>query len=327
MIILEVLAFLLKTAIVLGAIYGVYYVWAHFKQIAAYAHLVPRSRYLNSTLLATARSLKQQLYGKDKDKEQEKEPEPDADRPKMFVINFRGDSSATQVDSLKQEITAVLGAARPDKDSVCLKLHSPGGTVTGYGLAAAQLERLRKAKVDLTVCVDEVAASGGYMMAAVANKIISAPFATIGSIGVVVEMPNYHKLLETLGVNFIVSTAGESKRTVTPWTEVTVEKEAKLKKKLEEIHVMFKNHIAKFRPDLDLSVVATGDTWPGSTAQELKLVDEVMTSEEFLLSKVETHDVYTIEVPSHHHKSRIGATVSELIDVVAEKMIQANLRM
>ena len=182
---------------------------------------------------------------------------------------------------MRQSITAVL-AEVTDKDEVVLKLQSPGGAVHSYGLAASQLDRIRKKSIPLTICVDEVAASGGYMMACVGDRILSAPFAMIGSIGVIGQLPNFNKLLKKHDVEFEQHTAGDYKRTLTMLGENSDEDREKFRQDLEEIHQQFKAYVAERRPSLDIEKVATGEVWLGSRAQELGLVDEVTTSDEYL---------------------------------------------
>ena len=189
----------------------------------------------------------------------------------VYVIDFYGDIEASNVESLKEEINAILNSETKCEE-IILRLESRGGTVIGYGLCAAQLQRLREAKIKVTACVDKVAASGGYMMACVADKIISAPFAVIGSIGVVAAIPNFHKILKKNDIDYELHTAGEFKRTITTFGETTEEGRQKFKKDLEDIHKLFKDHVSKFRPNLDISKIATGEVWEGIEALEVGLV-------------------------------------------------------
>ncbi|MGK3627588.1 protease SohB, partial [Acinetobacter sp. A11] len=146
---------------------------------------------------------------------------------KIFVLDFKGDIQASAVENLREEITLILATAKAGRDRIVVRLESPGGMVHGYGLAAAQLVRLRDAGFHLTICVDKVAASGGYMMACIANEIIAAPFAIVGSIGVVAQVPNFNRLLKEHNVDFELYTAGQYKRTVTMFGENTPEGKAK----------------------------------------------------------------------------------------------------
>jgi len=201
----------------------------------------------------------------------------------IYVLNFHGDIKASAVTALSEEITAILNVAKPE-DEVVLRLESPGGVVHGYGLAAAQLLRLRDKNIALTIAIDKVAASGGYMMAAVANRIIAAPFAIIGSIGVILQLPNFNRLLKDNHIDFEQHTAGNFKRTVTIFGENTEEGRAKLQEELEKIHQQFKDLILKYRPQLNIEEVATGEHWLGESALKLNLVDHIQTSDDYLLS-------------------------------------------
>lgn len=214
---------------------------------------------------------------------------------KAFVLNFDGDIKASAVESLREEVTAVLQVARAE-DKVIVKIKSPGGVVHGYGLAASQLIRIKQAKIPLIACVDEVAASGGYMMASVCDKIIAAPFAILGSIGVVAQVPNFNRLLKKHEVDYKEYTAGEVKRTVSVFGEITAKGEAHFQQKLSDVHQLFKNHVSTHRPQVDLNKVADGDHWFGQEALELKLVDELATSDEYLMNlyKNKTH-LYSVE--------------------------------
>lgn len=212
---------------------------------------------------------------------------------RVYVLNFNGDIKASAVSSLSEEITAILNIATP-ADEVVLRLESAGGVVHGYGLAAAQLMRLREKHIPLTITVDKIAASGGYMMACVANKILAAPFAIIGSIGVIVQLPNFHRLLKDKDIDFEQHTAGEFKRTITLFGENTEEGREKLQQEIEEVHQLFKNLIAEHRKQIDLSKVATGEHWLAQQAIHLKLVDDIQTSDDYLFDLSKKAELYEI---------------------------------
>lgn len=216
-----------------------------------------------------------------------------AARPRTFVIDFKGDLRASAVPSLREEVTAILDVATAE-DDVVVRLENHGGLVHEHGLAASQLTRIRDRKIPLTVCVDKVAASGGYLMACVASKVYAAPFAILGSIGVLAQIPNFNRMLGSHGVDFEQITAGKYKRTVTMFGENTDEDRAKLKEELEDVHTLFKAAVSRYRPDLDLDKVATGEHWYGTRALELGLVDELRTSDELLTSLVEQRDLYQL---------------------------------
>jgi len=215
-------------------------------------------------------------------------------KSKIFVIDFKGSIDAKEVSSLREEVTAILSVATKN-DEVFVRLESGGGMVHGYGLASSQLDRIRQHEIPLTVSVDKVAASGGYMMACVANNIISAPFAILGSIGVIAQLPNFNKLLKKNNIDFEQFTAGEFKRTVTMFGENTEKGKEKFIEELEETHVLFKNFVNEHRPSLDLDKVATGEHWFGTKALELGLVDTIQTSDDYLQKLSKSHKIVAIK--------------------------------
>ncbi|QYK03795.1 protease SohB [Shewanella zhangzhouensis] len=213
-------------------------------------------------------------------KEAEKQDTP---KPRTFVLDFKGSIDAHEVASLREEISAILTIAEKG-DEVLLNVESGGGMVHGYGLAASQLDRLRQADIPLTACIDKVAASGGYMMACVANRIYAAPFAIVGSIGVVAQLPNFNRLLKKHDIDYEQHTAGDFKRTLTLFGENTEEGRQKFREELEETHQLFKAFVSKYRPELDLDKVATGEHWYGQQALDLGLVDSISTSDDLMLT-------------------------------------------
>lgn len=216
-----------------------------------------------------------------------------SDKARVWVLDFKGSMDAHEVTSLREEITAVLAVVKP-RDQVVLRLESPGGVVHGYGLAASQLQRLRDKQIPLTVAVDKVAASGGYMMACVADRIVCAPFAIIGSIGVVAQIPNFNRFLKGKNIDIELHTAGQYKRTLTLLGENTPEGREKFRQELDETHHLFKNFVQRMRPALDIEQVATGEHWYGIQAREKGLVDEVSASDDLLLSLMEHHEVMSV---------------------------------
>lgn len=216
-------------------------------------------------------------------------------KAKLFVLEFEGDIKASEVETMREEITAVLSVAEP-QDEVLLKLDNSGGIVHEHGLAASQLQRIKDAKLTLTVSVDKVAASGGYMMACVADKIVAAPFAILGSIGVLAQLPNFNRLLDRVGVDFEQHTAGEYKRTVTMFGKNSDKEREKLKLDLQETHTLFRDFVFEHRSKLDMEKVATGEHWYGKQALELNLVDELQTSDEYLIQALETFDIYAFNM-------------------------------
>ena len=223
-----------------------------------------------------------------------KESEPTPPKKRVFVLDFYGDIKASENDCLREEITAVLSLAK-SSDEIVVKVESGGGMVHSYGLASSQLARITQKNIPLTVCVDKVAASGGYMMACVANKIVAAPFAILGSIGVVAQLPNFHKLLKKNNIDYEMFTAGEYKRTVTMLGENTEKGRAKFVEDLEDTHVLFKEFVSEHRPQVDIAQVATGEVWFGRRAKAVNLIDEIQTSDEYLITQAETADVFVVE--------------------------------
>lgn len=214
-------------------------------------------------------------------------------RRRVYVLSFDGDMEASGLESLRQEITAVLTMAEP-QDEVMLRLESPGGMVHAYGLASSQLLRFKQKNIPLTVSVDKVAASGGYMMACVADRLIAAPFAILGSIGVLVQLPNIHRLLKKNDVDFEMITAGEYKRTLTPFSEITEKGREKVKQDVEEMHELFKQWVKQYRPVVDIDQIATGETWVGLQAQERNMVDMISTSDDYVVQACDQADVYEV---------------------------------
>lgn len=249
-------------------------------------------------------------------KKKQKNESKDTARKRLFVIDFKGSMDANEVDSLRREVNAIVAVAEPG-EQVLVRLESPGGVVHGYGLGASQLQRLRDANLELIVSVDKVAASGGYMMAAVANHIQAAPFAIVGSIGVLAQLPNFHRWLKKHDVDFEQVTAGEYKRTLTMFGENTEEGRRKFKQDLENIHEQFKAHIQKFRPALDLDKVATGEYWTAQEALQYGLVDSLTTSDAWLLERRDSHDMFLVRyVVKKNIGERVGRNVGAALGAV-----------
>lgn len=237
-------------------------------------------------------------------------------RPRVFVLDFDGDIKASAVDSLRHEVTALLGIATA-KDEVVIRLESGGGMVHSYGLASSQLARIRQAGVPLTVCVDKVAASGGYMMACIGDKILSAPFAILGSIGVVAQVPNVHRLLKKHNIDFEVLTAGEYKRTLTIFGENTDKGREKFQEDLQITHELFKGFVGRYRPQLAMDEIATGEVWLGQAALGKQLVDQLMTSDEYLANKARGAELFHLHYAEHKTlQERFGLAASLTLDRV-----------
>jgi len=235
-------------------------------------------------------------------------------KPRVFVLDFDGDLRASAVSRLRREVTAVLTMVR-DNDEVVVRLESRGGMVHAYGLAASQLQRIKEHGIGLTVSVDKVAASGGYMMACVANKILAAPFAVLGSIGVVAQMPNFNRLLKKHDIDFELITAGEYKRTLTMLGENTEKGREKFIEEIEDVHLQFKEFVTQHRPELEIERVATGEAWFGQRALERSLVDELVTSDEYIARACEAADVFEIRyVEKRPLPERLGIVLQDTVD-------------
>lgn len=250
---------------------------------------------------------------KQKWKEEKKQAKagPAQDRKKVFVLNFKGDMKAGALSSLREEITAILTVARAT-DEVVVRLESPGGAVNAYGLAASQLQRIKSKQIPLTVSVDKIAASGGYLMACVANRIVAAPFAVVGSIGVISQVPNFNRLLKKYDIDYEEITAGEFKRTLSVFAENTEKGRQKFIEQIEDVHASFKEFLQQHRTQVDLNAVATGEYWYGQRALELKLVDELQTSDDYLFSASEAADIFEVTYKAKETlREKLAAGVEE----------------
>lgn len=265
---------------------------------------------LNSTIL-DKKELKQKLKAHKKDEKKKKNSEDKKNR--IFVIHFKGDIRASEASSLCDEITAILTVAEKD-DEVLVVLESAGGTVHGYGYAASQLNRIKEKGISLTVAVDKVAASGGYMMACIGHKIIAAPFAIIGSIGVLAQIPNFNKLLKKHNIDYEQISAGKHKRTITLFGENTDEDRQKLQEELEETHKLFKDFVKSHREQVDIEKIATGEHWYGTQALELNLVDLLSTSDDYLCKAADQSNIYEVNyVRKKPFSERLFSSVASIL--------------
>lgn len=253
----------------------------------------------------------------DKAKSKNKKAGDDEDKSRLFVIDFKGSMDANEVEHLREEITAILCVATK-QDEVLVRLESGGGVVHGYGLAASQLQRIKEKGLTLTIAVDKVAASGGYMMACVADKLLASQFAYIGSIGVLAQLPNFNKLLKKNDVEFEQHTAGEYKRTLTVFGENNDEGRAKFKEEIEEIHTLFKDFVHSQRPEMNIEKVATGEYWPGVKAKELGLVDDISTSDDYILSHFPVRDIFKVK---YSLKKNVAEKLGLSVASVAERVL------
>lgn len=318
--------FLAKTVTWVAAILFVTTALAHLlRQMREHAHERLDVRNINERLRQLEEVLNVELLSADELKRAHKQQKAQdkararalkrgeaAPRPRIFVLDFHGDLAASAVSHLREEISALLRVAR-DGDEVLLRLESEGGMVHGYGLAASQLQRVRDRRIKLTAAVDKVAASGGYLMACVAERLIAAPFAVVGSIGVVAQLPNFNRLLRKHEIDYELHTAGEFKRTLTLFGENTEAARAKFREELEDAHDLFKSFVAENRPQLPIDQVATGEHWFGARALALKLVDEIKTSDDWLLERVKDADIYELRYEKRRKLSeRLGHGLARL---------------
>ena len=281
---------------------------------------------LNEKFEDTRLQMQQSLLSKKESKEllkqskkanKKKQKEQSGDRKRVFVLNFVGNIKASAVKHLRKEITALLSVATPE-DEIVVCLENSGGLVHEHGFAASQLQRIRQRDIPLTVAVDKVAASGGYMMACVANRIVAAPFSIIGSVGVLAQLPNFNRLLEKHGIDFEQIKAGDLKRTLTMFGKNTDQDRARLTEQMEETHELFKEFIAEQRAVVDVQAIATGEHWLGKRALELKLVDELITSDDYLLRQSEHADIYEVK---HAAPKTISEKLSSSVQTAFEKVL------
>lgn len=278
-----------------------------------------RLRSLRSTVQhAVTPAAQRRKLTRQENREQKRERKTESDRSRVFVVNFKGDLAASQLDCLRNEITAILTSAG-EGDEVVVRIESAGGLVHAYGLAASQLSRVKEKGIPLVAAIDKVAASGGYMMASVADRIVTAPFAIVGSIGVAAQLPNLHRFLKKRDVDVELLTAGEYKRTLTVFGQNTDDGRAKVQEEIDDIHALFKSFVGDHRPDVDLDAVATGEAWYGQRAIERKLVDQLCTSDEYLVAACDEKDVFEVrwvvpEKPIERLMHQFSTTMSGLID-------------
>lgn len=242
-------------------------------------------------------------------------------KSRLFVVDFKGDIKASQVENLREEITAILTTAT-DKDEVLVSVESPGGVVNNYGLAASELVRVRERNIPLTVAVDKVAASGGYLMACTANKILCAPFGIVGSIGVVAQVPNFNRLLKKFDVDYKEYTAGDYKRTVSLFGEITPKGEEKFLSQLEQTHQLFKTFVSRYRPQLDVQKVGTGEYWFGEQCLDLKLIDQIKTSDDYILEASKERTVLKVKYEKKQPFSeKLSGIMGSALEIAFEKII------
>jgi serine protease SohB len=282
------------------------------KRLLAYAETLHEKVLNKKSLKAYKKNRKQELKKHQADDEAQ-------NRKRYFVVRFEGDVRASATNELREIVTAILTTAN-NNDEVVACIESTGGMVHSYGFAASQLQRIRDAGIPLTACIDKVAASGGYMMACVANRIIAAPFAVIGSIGVIVQLPNFHRFLKKHDIDFEQITAGEYKRTLTHFGENTKKDREKCHEDVENIHQLFKTFVTHHRPVVQIEKVATGEIWYGIDAKELNLVDALSTSDDYLSAAAKEYNVFDIDYYKKKQLSeKIGEAMRHSIDYALAK--------
>ncbi len=288
------------------------------KDITNYAKQVLLDK---NALKKLAKEQKKEAKAKNKAKNKAKitERNEESEKSRLYVIDFKGSMDANEVEHLREEITAILCVANKE-DEVLVRLESGGGVVHGYGLAASQLQRIKEKGLKLTIAVDKVAASGGYMMACVADKLLASQFAYIGSIGVLAQLPNFNKLLKKNDIEFEQHTAGEFKRTLTVFGENNDEGRAKFKEEIEEIHVLFKDFVQSQRPDMDIDKVATGEYWPGIKAKSLGLIDDITTSDDYILSHYPAREIFSVKYAVKKNVAeKLGMSAANVVERVFMK--------
>ena len=316
--------FLLKTITIVISILLILNFIVNSKKDKSKGNLVIEN--INSQLLSLEKNVKKSVLSSSDYKKYlklRKKNKKNIDK-KLYVLDFCGNIKATEIKSLRREISAVILSFKKG-DEVLLRLENSGGTVHEHGLAASQLKRIKDKNIPLTICVDKVAASGGYMMACVANKIIASPFAIIGSIGVLAQVPNFNKLLKKKGIDFEQHTAGNYKRTVTMFGENTAKDRKKLGEQLEDIHILFKNFIKNERKNVDIEKVATGEYWYGKNALDLNLIDKIMTSDEYILLAKERFDIIHIKYkPTENLSDKLTKLSSSISNKALNLFAQKN---
>ncbi len=319
---LHFFVFFAEVAVIVIALLAVLGFFFHLMSQGKRATKTVEIEHLNERMNDISRLLKEQILEKkelksDLKAEQKRlKKEAKAIKPRIFVVDFVGDIKASAVESLREEISAILSVGK-ETDEVVIRLESPGGIVHSYGLAAAQLMRVRERGLKLTVCVDKVAASGGYMMACVANHIVAAPFAVVGSIGVVAQVPNFNRLLRKHQIDYREYTAGDFKRTVSLFGENTPQGVAKFNEQLQDTHVLFKEFIREHRPQLAVDRVATGEHWYGRQALALGLVDELKTSDTYLLDRLPVAEVYKV---NYFTKRKLAEKLADAVGQMSAKL-------
>jgi protease-4 len=222
---------------------------------------------------------------------------------KIAVIPFEGTISGTGSPPsvmTPEDFLKMLQRAEDDDSvkAIVLRVNSPGGTV-----AASQeiSEYVRTEKKPVIVSVGDVDASGAYMVSSQADWIVGNPGSAIGSIGVIMEVPNASGLMDKIGVQWKVITAGKYKGAGSPFRPLTPTETGLLQGQIDQVYAQFIDTVASGRklPRSEVESMATGWAWNGEEAVRLKLIDQTGTYKDALKvaarkGKIKGH--YDVEV-------------------------------
>jgi serine protease SohB len=280
----------------------------------------PNTKYERQLSFKT-RGVEQKKGGLFRKKTKELDEKPLAERP-IAVVSFDGDVRATK----RKIVSALIDELIVNKDKLSeavVVVNSPGGSVAEYGLLYAEMERIRAAGISLTVCIDTYAASGGYLMSLPANRIVAAPFAFVGSVGVVAYSPNIHRLLKKHDIEPRLFTAGEFKRTVTLIGDDDEEAKQHFQHQLESLHGLFLAAVKKYRTGANFEKIGTGDHWTAeeSQTQNLGLVDHIATSREYLLKLNADRDLVHLSQKKHMLEGGLGRFAAQLSEELVDRIL------
>ena len=163
------------------------------------------------------------------------------------------------------------------------------------------------------------------MMAVVADRIVASRLAVIGSIGVVGQVPNVHRLLKRFDIDVLEMTAGTNKRPVSligPLTDQGIET---FKKQLSDTHRLFRDHVHRFRPQLDIEAVSNGDIWHGVDALTHGLIDEIATSDEMIDRARHEGDLDVFSIRWRQAKN-LRERLEESVSLITEKALMRALQ-
>ena len=200
---------------------------------------------------------------------------------KIAVLYAQGDILYGKGDETYIGQESMIKAIRKVKDddgikAVVLRVNSPGGVALTADLIWRELELLKKEK-PLIVSMGNLAASGGYYIAANADKIFAEPTTITGSIGVFGTIPNFSELIGSIGINAEQVSTNKNSIGYTPYEPMTKEFYDVTKEGVEMVYKMFLDRVAKGRNMTmeEADAVAQGRVWTGKEAKEIGLVDEL----------------------------------------------------